>query len=82
MNWTSFIQGLEDKGRFFGLFMVLCSALLLAALFWKEIFLIIGSLLVLLLCIVLFIIIRAKIRRRKLIKAMEKEAGQAHKKNI
>lgn len=82
MNWTSFIQGLEDKGRFFGLFMVLCSVLLLASIFWREIFLIIGSLLGLLLCIILLIIIRAKIRRRKLIKAMQEEAEQAHKKNI
>ena len=80
MNWTSFVQGLEDKGRFFGLFMVLCSVLLLASIFWREIFLIIGSILALLLCIILFIIVRAQVRRRKLIKAMQDEVQQTDKK--
>lgn len=80
MNWVSFVQGLEDKGRFFGLFMVLCCVLLISVIFWKEIFIILGILIGLLLLLIVGIILRARWNRKKRIQAMQKEAGKADKK--
>jgi hypothetical protein len=82
MNWVSFVQGLEGKGRFFGLFMVLCCVLLISVLFWKEIFLVLGILFGLLLLVILGIIGRARWLRHKRIKAMEEEAQKTNKKKF
>jgi cell division protein FtsW (lipid II flippase) len=80
MNWVSFVQGLEDKGRFFGMFMVLCCLILLAVLFWKEIFILLGIIISLLVLLIIGIILRARWQRKKRIQAMQAEAQKADKK--